>query len=171
MLAVLNNVFLHHRKSLMWSAMRIVRDAQAAEDVAHETYLRARKAIEAGPIDHIEAFLHQTARNLAIDHLRRKKLRGSFERNDHPDTTVMNVPANVPSPEDALIQRERLKLLDQALAQLPKRAQSVWILSRVRKWPYPRIAEHLGVSQNTVFNDLKLAVGHCHDALARIDRR
>lgn len=169
MLAALNNVFLLNRKSLMWSALRIVRDPQTAEDVTHETYVRARKAIESGPIDHIEAFLHQTARNLAIDHLRRKRMRGSVERHDDAEHAVANVPANLPSPEDTLIQRERLRLLDDALSQLPMRAQTVWILSRVEKWPHPKIAEHLGVSQGTVFNDLKLAVAHCHDALARID--
>jgi DNA-binding CsgD family transcriptional regulator len=32
------------------------------------------------------------------------------------------------------------------------------------------IAEHLGVSRNTVYNDIKLVMGHCQDVLARLDR-
>ena len=71
--AALTDVFLNHRKSLIWSAMRIVGDWQTAEDVAQETFIRARQAMENGPIDHIEAFLHQTARNLAIDFRRTKE--------------------------------------------------------------------------------------------------
>lgn len=150
--------------------MRIVRDSQAAEDVAQETYVRAQQAMEKGPIDHIEAFLHQTARNLAIDFRRRHQMRANIERDDVPEEDVANVVAAVPSPEACLIQSERLRLLDEAIKKLPERAQAVWYLSRVEKWCYPKIAEHLGVSPNTVFNDFKLAHGHCVAAMARIDR-
>ncbi|OCC05488.1 RNA polymerase subunit sigma-70 [Labrys sp. WJW] len=170
MAASLTSAFLLHRRSLMWSLMRIVRDPQIAEDLTQETYVRARQAIEAGPIDHIEAFLHQTARNLALDHARRNKMRAKFERHDASETEIANVAAEAPSAEAVVIQRERLKLLEETLARLPHRAQQVWRLSRVEKWPYPKIAEHLGVSANTVFNDLKLAMAHCHDALKRLDR-
>jgi RNA polymerase sigma factor (sigma-70 family) len=170
MSAALNSAFLSHRKSLIWSLMRIVRDPQAAEDLVQETYLRAHKAIETTPIEHIEAFLHQTARNLAIDYLRRHAMAGAIVTHDVAESDAINVAANLPSPEESLIQRERLAALYSALSCLPKRAQRVWVLSRVEKWSYPRIAEHLGVSPNTVYNDLKMAIGHCHDALSRIDR-
>lgn len=64
--------------------MRIVRDPQAAEDVAQETYVRARKAIETGTIDHIEAFLYQTARNVALNYRRRQAMQYRTERDDVP---------------------------------------------------------------------------------------
>ncbi|MEO9340829.1 sigma-70 family RNA polymerase sigma factor [Mesorhizobium sp. SB112] len=168
--ATLANIFLSKRKSLVWSVMRIVRDPQTAEDVAQETFIRARQAMEHGPIEHIEAFLHQTARNLAIDFRRRRDLHGSIERDDVPEEDVANIAAPTPSPEVSLIQSERLRLLDEAIKKLPERAQTVWYLNRVEKWSYPKIARHLGVSQNTVFNDFKLAHGHCVAAMARIDR-
>ena len=41
----------------------------------------------------------------------------------------------------------------------------------MEEWTNARIAQHLGVSERTVFNDLKLAMAHCRDALARSDRR
>lgn len=170
MTATLTDVFLSHRKSLVWSVMRIVRDQQAAEDVAQETFIRARQAMEAGPIHHIEAFLHQTARNLAIDFRRRRDLHGSIERDDVPEQDVENIAAPVPSPETVLIQSERLRLLNEAIKKLPERAQKVWYLSRVEKLTYPQIAEQLGVSPNTVFNDFKLTHGYCVAAMAKIDR-
>lgn len=170
MTTTLADIFLSNRKSIMWSVMRIVRDPQAAEDVAQETFIRARQAMEHGPIDHIEAFLHKTARNLAIDFRRRRERHGSIERDDIPEEDVANVAAPTPSPEASLIQSERLRLLDEAIGKLPERARTVWYLNRVEKWSYARIAAHLGVSQNTVFNDFKLAHGHCVAAMARIDR-
>ncbi|ANH03415.1 RNA polymerase subunit sigma-70 [Shinella sp. HZN7] len=170
MSASLAEIFLSKRKSLMWSVMRIVRDQQAAEDVAQETYVRASKAIENGPIDHVEAFLYQTARNLAINHKRRLDMRGRIERDDLPEADVENIASSVPDQEADLIHRQRLQCLNEAVAKLPQRARTVWLLSRIEKWSYPKIAEHLGVSPNTVFNDLKLAHAHCVDALAKIDR-
>jgi len=163
-------IFLNNRKSLIWSVMRIVRDAQTAEDVAQETYVRAVSAAANGPIEHVEAFLHQTARNLAINHKRRHDMRGRIERADVAEADVENIASAAPSQEDTLIQRQRLRSIHAAIAKLPERARTVWLLSRLEKWSYPRIAEHLGVSPNTVFNDLKLAHAHCVDALAKIDR-
>ncbi|WP_411033687.1 RNA polymerase sigma factor [Shinella sp. BYT-45] len=170
MSATLADIFLSNRKSIMWSVMRIVRDPQAAEDVAQETYVRARRAIDNGPIEHVEAFLYQTARNLAINYKRRQDMRGRIERDDVSEADLENVASSAPSQETDLIQRQRLQCLNEAVARLPQRAQTVWLLSRMEKWPYPKIAEHLGVSPNTVFNDLKLAHAHCLDALAKIDR-
>lgn len=168
--ATLANIYLNNRKSLVWTVMRIVRDHQAAEDVAQETYIRVRKAIENGPVEHVEAFLFQTARNLALNHKRHRDMRSGIEREDVSEDDIANVAASIPSPETALIHRQRLHYVDAAMAKLPERARTVWLLGRIEKWPYPKIAEHLGVSPNTVFNDLKLAHAHCLDALAKIDR-
>lgn len=166
----LADIFLTNRKSIMWSVMRIVRDPQVAEDVAQETYVRACKASENGTIEHVEAYLYQTARNLALNYKRCHDMRGRIERDDVPHADAENIASPMPSQESDLIHRQRLQLLNEAIAKLPQRAQTVWLLSRIEKWPYPRIAEHLGVSPNTVFNDLKLAHAHCVDALAKIDR-
>lgn len=50
-LAQLNRVFLQHRRALWFTALRIVRDRQIAEDLAQETYLRAFQASESAPIE------------------------------------------------------------------------------------------------------------------------
>ncbi len=150
--------------------MRIVRDKHLAEDLAQETYIRARKAMDAGTVEHIEAFLHQTARNLAIDYIRHRDMRNRFENPNLSEFERNDVAADTPSPEIQVIQRERLRLLEEALTKLSERARTTWILNRVHKWSHKQIADHLGVSSNTVFNDLKKAVGHCHDTFSRIDR-
>ncbi|QFQ89466.1 sigma-70 family RNA polymerase sigma factor [Paracoccus kondratievae] len=158
------------RQSLMWSVMRIVRDRQIAEDLTQETYIRAKKAMDQAPVEHVEAFLHQTARNLAVDHLRRKGTRSRIEVADADSLAMQHVAEDVLSIEDAIIERQRFGLFAQALSGLPERARTVMILSRVENWPNRRIAEHLGISERTVFSDLKLAMGHCRDAVARYEK-
>jgi len=169
MSTILADIFLSNRKSIMWSVMRIVRDPQAAEDVIQEAYVRTRGAMENGSIEHIEAFLHQTARNLALDYQRRRKMRSSYELEGLGEDVIGRIPDTMPSIELALLERERFKAFRRALQGLPTRAQTVMILSRLEEWSNRRIADHLGVSERTIFNDLKMAVAHCREFLAKLD--
>ena len=170
MSAALNAIFQSHRRSLFWTVMRIVRDPQTAEDLAQETYLKARKALETRPIEHVEGFLFQTARYLALDHQRHKAVRNRYEASDTARKDVENVAAAEPSIEDDLIQRQLCRALEDALAELPVRARTVWSMTQLQGRTCAEIAEHLGVSRNTVYNDIKLVMGHCQDVLARLDR-
>lgn len=170
MSAALNAIFARHRRSLLWTVMRIVRDPQTAEDLAQETYVKTRKALDARPIEHLESYLYQTARNLALDHQRHRKVRDRFEDAGLSAEDLENIPQDVASPEEALIERERQRLFAAALAELPLRAREAWALSHIEGRTYQEIADQLGVSRNTVYNDIKMAMGHCRDALARLER-
>lgn len=166
----LTDIFMTNRKPLMWRVMSIVGDPQTAEDIIQEAYVQVRKALEGGPIQHLEAFLYVTARNLALNHKRRQKMRGRFEVENTDDAELAQVPSAVPSQESSLIQRQRLQSITDAIARLPQRTQTAWMLSHIEKWPHTKIAEHLGVSAHTVFNDLKKAHAVCLEALAKVDR-
>lgn len=164
------SIFLSKRRSLMSTVMKIVRDRPTAEDLTQETYLRLCRAAAMAPIEHVEAFLHQTARNLALDHERRRKVRERYEPSDLSSADIEQIPAEAPTVEAELIERERLRQFEQILQSLPERARQAWILSQLEGWTYARIAAHLGVSRNTVYNDVKLVLAHCHDAFARLER-
>ncbi len=157
-IARLDAIFPTMRSSLLTAVLRIVRDAAVAEELTHDAYLRARKAMEASSPRHIEAFLWQTARNLALDHVRWKKVRSGTEPLETTLAGEQPYADPQPSAEDHAIQKDHLRVVAEALQKLPPRAQQVWILSRVEGWPYPRIAAHLGVSPNTVFNDIKMVM-------------
>lgn len=170
MTAMLGAIFARHRRSLWWLVMRIVRDPQTADDLAQETYVRTLHALEATPIQHLESYLYQTARNLALDHTRKRRFRESFEDRDIRWDDVENVAVETASAEDELMERERQRLLEAALQELPTRARHAWTLSQAEGWTYQQIADHLGVSRNTVYNDIKLVLGHCRDVIARLER-
>ena len=168
--ASLTAIYLDHRQSLLGRALRIVRDMPTAEDVIQESYLRACNAVQKGPIDNIGAFLHRTVHNLALDQIRRRRTQERFEAPACEAADPLEVACGTPSVEDRLLHRERLAQFMGAMEALPDRARRIWVLNRVEGMSYPQIAAHLGVSQGTVFNDMKLAMGHFVDALSRADR-
>lgn len=166
----LNDVFLSHRRSLIGLVLKIVKNRQTAEDLTQQTYIRAHRAAQTGTIHNAAAFLHRTARNLAIDHERRRRNRERFEAPGVSGSAIDEVAADVVSAEDALIEKERFRRFAEALESLPVRAKQSWKLSQLDGWTYDRVARHLGVSRNTVYNDVKLVMGHCHDVLKRLEQ-
>ncbi len=166
-MSALNTFFVSQRRSLMWSILRIVRDPSIAEDLTQEAYLRARKAVDGGSIDHIEAFLHTTAKNLAFDHQRRKRRLDQIELRDRNDMEIENIAEDIPTVETIVLQRERMRLFEEAVATLPQRTRQILVLSRVEGWSYPQIASFLGVSERTVFTEVKQGLAHCHDIMVR----
>lgn len=69
-----NSVFLVQRLTLLRTLQRMVGNPNTAEDLLQETYLRVSRALGERPIEHIEPFVFQTARNLALDHLRARRV-------------------------------------------------------------------------------------------------
>ncbi|MDS7593951.1 sigma-70 family RNA polymerase sigma factor [Agrobacterium tumefaciens] len=166
----LDDVYLHMRQTLRKAILRIVQNDAEADELTQEAYLRARRALQDTVPDNLEAFLWRTARNLALDHLRRRKVRSIFEKHDATETDIAEIPDVGPDLEEQAIQRERLRLFTQALEALPRRVRQVWHLGRIEGLSYPEIARLLGVSPNTVFNDMKHAMGVMLDLKTRMDR-
>ena len=86
---------------------RIVGDPAAAEDLRQEAFARAwQKAPRDASHDHLRAWVHHTARNLAVDHLRRRSVR---ETVPFTDETVGSTPD--PDPDARIAAREALDRL------------------------------------------------------------
>ncbi|MGU3494785.1 RNA polymerase sigma factor [Xanthobacteraceae bacterium A53D] len=165
----IDTIFLDQRASLIGRVFRLVGCRQTAEDLVQESYLRTVHAAQERPVAHVQAFLYQTARNLALDHLRRERTRQGVEVRGVDISDVADVADSAVSTEQRVIDIERLRAFERALADMPERAQKAVILNRLHGWSYPRIAAHLGVSPNTVYNDMRAALARCFDALMRLE--
>jgi RNA polymerase sigma-70 factor (ECF subfamily) len=149
---------------------RRFRNRADAADATQETFLRLLASAQRNLIENPQAYLFQTARNIAFDQERLQKRRAQVECPITDEKAVLNIPCNAPSPEMALIDKQRLHLFEQALIGLPERPRKVLLLSRMEGWSYPAIAAHLGVSPNTVYNDARLAMAHCVAVMTRPNR-
>ncbi|WP_332119521.1 RNA polymerase sigma factor [Azorhizobium caulinodans] len=169
MSASINAIFIDQRAALVDRVFLMVGCRQTAEDLVQECYLRTVDAAHRAPISHVRAFLYQTARNLALDHLRRERRRRTVEHRDGEGALIEQIADTSASSEQQLIDIQRMRALEAALEGLPLRAQQAVILNRLQGWSYPRIAEHLGVSPNTVYNDIRAAMSQCMKALNRLE--
>lgn len=164
-----NSVFIAQRLVLLRTLQRMVDNPSTAEDLLQETYLRVTRALKERPIAHLEPFVFQTARNLALDHLRARRLREHTLLEDVPADVLHNVAAPCSSAEDAAHAEQLLQRLSSSLSRLSERQQRIFILSRLHGASYLEIADTLEVSASTVQKELKLIMAICMSVAERME--
>lgn len=147
----------------------MVKDRSTAEDLLQEVWLRVNRAVEERPVNHLKPFIFQTARNLALDHLRARRLRAQTVIEDAPLAQVLSVTAPMGLPEDALHASRILANLSHSLGSLSSRQQQIFVLSRLHGCSHQEIATQLHVSQSTVQKELKLVMAICIGVASRLE--
>ena len=163
-----------HRGALVDYALPIVGCRAKAEDIVQEAFIRfsARKGTaELGlgaagnrrqAIAHPVSYLYRIVRNLAIDWIRRPA--ESLEIGDVDGLAA--VPDKTATPEQTVLQRDELRILAEALAELPERTRTAFDLHRLQGRSLKEVANHLGVSVVRAHQLVKDALRH---AAARLD--
>ena len=100
-------------------ALRILGDADAAEDAVQEAFMRVwRRADRYDPGRGApRAWFLRVVRNLAIDHQRARAARGRADERGAPDPSETKAPER---PDDAVVRGERARRLRAALDALPR---------------------------------------------------
>ncbi|WP_440062493.1 RNA polymerase sigma factor [Pseudomonas syringae] len=164
-----NDVFLAQRAVLLRTLQRMVGNPSTAEDLLHETWLRVSRALTEHPVDHLEPFVFQTARNLALDHLRARRIHARTLVEDVSPGQLERVVAQLGKPEDAAHAKHLLESLSASLSTLSPRQQKIFTLSRLNGCSYLEIVEQLQVSASTVQKELKLIMAICIGVVSRLD--
>ena len=137
---------------------------QTAEDLSQEAYLKVSAAIRKGPIAYPRPFLYQTAKNLALDHLRKQKVRGrAFDDPDDGDE-VLQVADVLPGPERSATIAQEVDRLLAILAGQPRRRREILVLHKIHGWRYDEIAAYFGISRSAVEKNIRTALAHCLSA-------
>ena len=147
----LEQVYLMHRPQLL-RFLRARGGGDAAEDLLQELWLRA-SAGASGPIMDPLPYLYRAANNLMLDR-RREAMRRARREEEYagPD-----VPAEAPTGERALIAREQLEAVSQALGALGERTATVFRRYRLDGRSQREIAEEEGISLSAVEKHLQKA--------------
>jgi RNA polymerase sigma-70 factor, ECF subfamily len=148
--------------------VRLVEDPVTAEDLFQQTWIRLMEKI--GSYDtrrNFEAWLFAIARNLAIDHLRRRRGVSLDETDDSGQARVDRLVAGGPDALEQLLDFERGALLAAAIGELPAIHREVLTLRFEEEMKLEQIAEVSGVPISTVKSRLHRAL---ESLRARIER-
>lgn len=122
-----------------------IRHRTLAEDLVQETFIRTWKYLREGKtIDSIRAFLYQTARNLIIDEVRRKKPNASLD-----DQLEMGIEPEGENEETILLQIQTRELLTK-INLLPAPERQLILLRFVEGYKPNEIAKILEETPNTI---------------------
>ncbi len=134
------------------------------DDIVQESLSRLVQAREVSPIRSARALLFTTARNLALDAVRRQRVVPfeSMEATTDPSvfTDRDDVVANVSK-------QQELELLTKAVQSLPDRVRQIFTLRTAYGLTQKQIAARLGVSESTVEKQMAHGIRRCAQFFAR----
>jgi RNA polymerase sigma factor (sigma-70 family) len=140
----------------------VLRDAHEAEDVAQAAFLvLARKARTIRHPETLAAWLHRTARHLALKHRR------SDTRRRQREIRSVRAPLSSPDPLDELTVRELLGIFDEELRRLPEGYRLPLILCCLEGRTQEEAARELGWTPGAVKGRLERGRTKLHGRLLR----
>ena len=128
-------------------------DPEIATDIAQETFMRVWEKQIKIEEKKIKGLLYKIARDLFISNYRRQKIVLQFKLNLKPDIVDH-------SPEDQLQFEELKEKYETALAKLPEKQRTVFLMSRMEQLKYREIADILGISVKAVEKRMKHALDY-----------
>lgn len=135
-------------------ALRMVDEADIAEDLVEDAFIKVLEKIRSGvEIDNFKRYMYRAVRNECISFMRGKK--EMLRLDGIPDVTDENVDTSI---RDAHIWR--------AIDNLPDRCREVFLLSKRDGMSNEDIAEELGISVKTVKNQMTKAFSRLREALS-----
>jgi RNA polymerase sigma-70 factor (ECF subfamily) len=153
---------------LRYLVARRVRSDEA-DDILQDLFVKLAEQTP-GPIAEPRAYLYRMTENLLLDRRRSAGRRGNREASWVALQSGGALDADErPSAEEALIARERLAMVTEALERLPARTIGIFRRFRMDGVPQKDIAAELGISLSAVEKHLQKAYQVIVEARARID--
>lgn len=154
--AAFRQIFDRYQAKLLYYTTAVVKTESTGKDIVQETFIRLwtnRKKLD--PDQSLSGYLHTIARNLALNHLKR----AAYDHELRQDiwTTIENSQQLILD-EEKMFAVECSRLIQEAIERLPPQRKLVFQLSRQKGMTHEDIGVKLGISKNTVKNQLVFAL-------------
>jgi RNA polymerase sigma-70 factor (ECF subfamily) len=149
-LKALFNRYYHPLKGYLFL---LFKNESLAENIAQDIFVylwENRSQIEIRTS--VEAYLYSAGRYRGLNHLRNNKIHEIILQKVNQSSSIGF------SPNQAMEMQELEAIIEESILSLPKRCQEIFRLSRFEELNYKEIAERLGISINTVENQMSIAL-------------
>jgi RNA polymerase sigma-70 factor, ECF subfamily len=160
-----------YRNPLTNYLFRMLNDYEEAVDLAQETFVRVYFAIERYHTDYaFSTYIYRIATNLAISEIRKKRRRKllsltSFFQNEENESQEFHPADEKSLPDEDLIETERNRTIEKAIATLPDKYRAPIILREIQELSYEEIAQILGLGLGTTKSRISRARALLRDKL------
>ena len=134
-----------------------------AEEALNEAYVKLRQPQKSHSISNVAAYLFRLTVNTATDQRRAGNRLASAEEID----AAMELADPAPDAARILAGRHALTLLEDAIATMPERRRRVLVAARIDGRSCKDIAQEMGLTKRTVELELRQALDHCAEHLAK----
>lgn len=157
---MLLDLYRHHAAELHRYLVSQLRCEETAADLTHEVFVRlsGRNQAMRNPL----AFAYHVARNLVIDHHRRRLARPESDESQEYD----DIPSTAPDPETIAVTRQCLQRVEDAIQRLPPQCRRAFVLNRFDGLSQAEVAEQMGISRQMAERHIAKALVHLR---ARLD--
>lgn len=174
--AAYREIIRRYERPVFSLVFRMVRDRETAEELAQDTFLKALNHIDRYRADFkLSSWLFKIANNVAIDHLRKRRL-ATVSVSGSPnaatsaevEATSFEIASRAPTALDNIESRELGSAIEHAIAQLRPEYRSCILMRHVEGRSYEEIAATLDLPLGTVKTYIHRARHELRRALADV---
>ena len=131
------------------------------EDIVQETYVRACQIEKKREINAPRAFLLKTARNLALDHVKRAESCLVFSVEETGESGFGETERSGDETFDRVASNEEFSHFCEAVRQLPMQCRRAFVLKKVYGFSQREIAREMNLSESTVEKHIAQGIKRC----------
>ena len=157
----ISNLFISLRSTLTRAVSRIV-PPKEIEDIVQETYVRVCQVEKQDEIRYPRSFMLKTAKNLALDYVKRAETRLTISNSDNDfDWDLVDIGGSEDDTFNRVAANQEFGYFCDAVRLLPLQCRKAFILRKVYGYSQKEIAERLDISENTVEKHVATGIKRC----------
>ncbi len=163
-----------YRDSIYYMLLKMVNNPYDAEDLTIEAFGKAFRSIESyTPRYAFSTWLFKIATNNCVDFIRKKQASPTplDLLQENLDNATINIQSDLPDPEEALINHQKINALKEIVSQLKPRYKNLIELRYYKEYSYEEISSELNLPIGTVKAQLSRAKTLLYNILIKTGNR